>query len=120
RQRPSRRVWSIIASSSSVTSAALPARLVDHGLELVELGGREGATLEVEEGGDGLGRRAAEEGVDDVGEGGGAGARAIARGRVDVGGAVLAVADVALVLEHADERAHGRVAGRVGQVVEDL
>ena len=65
--------------------------------------------------GDGAGERALEESLHHALQRGSAGFAARLGGQVDVAGAFLAVFEVALVLENAQERAHRGVAGSVGK-----
>src|SRR5262249_45907852 len=74
----------------------------------------------VEKGRHGLLRRTVEERLEDAGECWPAGALPGEARLVDIPVAVHGVADVPLVLEDTEHRAHGRVPGRIGQALEDL
>src|SRR5215470_8662164 len=64
--------------------------------------------------------RAVEERVDEVRDCGSLRLAARDGGRVDVARAVLLVANVAPLLEEAEERAHRRIARRIGEIVHHL
>src|SRR5687767_274439 len=92
------------------TSGSFLARAFDHGRETLEVLGGQLLRVFVEQRRDGLRRRALEKRVEHVPHGRALGALALDRGRVDVACAVLLVADVSLVFEDPQERAHRRVA----------
>ena len=74
----------------------------------------------LEQRGNGLDGRTLEEGVDQVLERRAFRALAADARHIEVAWTILLVPHVALVFEDAQHRAHGRIAGRIGEPVEDL
>src|SRR5688500_9021662 len=108
------REWGVMSLSPALPSAA-------NGIpEAFDLTVADVHVREAEQGGDRVLRRAREVGANDVGE------HVVARllgggGRVvHVAWAILLVPDQLLLLENPEDGAHGRVGGRIGEILHDL
>src|SRR5690606_9983275 len=101
-------------------SRLLLAGALDHRAQLVEILAGQLVAFELEQRRYRLGRRAAKEGLDQMRQSRVPGAAPGDRRQVDVARPVLLVTELTLVLEHADQRAHGRIARRIRELGEDL